>query len=197
MTPHELAKRNKSLVKQRNVMSAFVGVSMLTTLLVGAVAFKSDQSVVIIPSTVNEYTIRKGRVPDLYLIDLSRDMSNLLYNRHPNDTDYFKENILRRVEPRYHDSIRAQIAQDEIENKYKAGETNWRPDKICVLRMEGGGLVSEVVGQVDTYVNDRKVESRSQVSRFRWSLSGTRVWLSDVEQLSREESECLKMKGSN
>jgi len=176
-------------------MAVGVGLAILSTIMVSFVAVSKKASVIIMPSTVNEYAIVRGRVPDQYLIDMTRDIANLLLNRHPNDTDYFRDNILRRVEPRYHDAIRAQIAQDEIDNKYKAGERTWRPDQICVLRRDDKALVSEVVGVLDTYVNDRKVDTEFVVKRFEWTLDGMRLWLVDTEDLTRDKSECINMKG--
>lgn len=195
MNPHQLQERNKSLVKQRNLLAAGAMAGLVATSLVSLVALAQETSVVIIPSTVNETTIVRGRVPDQYLMDLTRDVSNLLFNRHPNDGEYFRTNILRLVEPRYHDVLSAKMAQDEIENRYKAGERVWRPERICVPHQSGDTIASEVLGVLDTYVNDRKVESLPIAQRFVWSVSGTRVFLQDSSRVEREETDCLTMTG--
>lgn len=169
---------------------------LAATCLVSLVAASRTTSVVVIPSTVNEATIVRGRVPDQYLMDMTRDVSNLLFNRHPNDGEYFRTNILRLVEPRFHDQLSAKMAQDEIDNRYKAGERVWRPQKNCVLPYRDKTIVSESVGTLETYVNDRKVESEPVIQRFIWSLNGTRLWLTDSERVDPKESSCATMKGA-
>lgn len=196
MNPHQLQERNKALLKQRNVLGAAAMMGLAATCLVSLVAVSRQTSVVIVPSTINETTIVRGRIPEQYLMDVTRDVSNLLFNRHPNDGEYFRTNILRLVEPRYHDVLSAKMAQDEIENRYKAGERVWRGERICVPHRTDGLIVSEVLGILDTYVNDRKVESVPIAQQFIWSLSGTRIFLQDSNRVEREETDCLTMNGS-
>ena len=196
MTPTALKQRNAALVKQRNIFAALLGASILTTSLVALMAMAKSDKVVVIPSTLDEFTIRKGRVPDAYLVNMTRDMANLLFNRHPHDTAYFRINILQRVEPRHHDAIVAQIEQDEVENKYKQGDRNWRPADICVLRSSDGTLVTEAIGRLDTYVNDQRLQTEQLAQRFFWTLQGTRLYLADTRRIDLTDSECRSMEAS-
>jgi hypothetical protein len=193
MTPDALRKQTISLTKQRNLAGAGMALALISLTMVSILALSKSDKVIIIPSTVDEYTITKGRVPDNYLINSTRDMANLLLNRHPHDTDFFKLNILRRVHPRFHDDVSARIAQDEIENKFKSGERVWRPSDICVLQSSDGRLVSEVVGQLDTYVNKARLSRVGLAQRFFWTLEGTQLYLVDTERMDPKDAECSGM----
>ena len=196
MTPNALKQRVDALTKQRNIFAAMLGISLVTSAMVAGVAVNKQDRIIVVPSTVDEFTITKGRAPDAYLVNMTRDMANLLFNRHPHDTEYFRLNILKRVEPRHHDAIVAQIAQDEIENKYKQGDRNWRPSDICVLRSSDGSLVTETIGRLDTYVNDQRLHTEILAQRFFWTLDGTQLFLSDTQRIDVNDSECRQMEAS-
>lgn len=194
MTPHALQTRNAGLLRQRNLLIGALGLLAATNLCISALAASRKPATILIPTMMSEFEIRDGRVPDDYILNLTRDAATLMLNRHPHDTDYFRENILRMVEPRHHGALETSMAADEMQNRYKSGERTFHATDLCRVRTKDGDLVTEIVGRLNTYLNDRKVASEELAQRFIWRMDGRRVWLRDTLRLATPESECLKLK---
>lgn len=191
MDHHELLKENGNLKKQRNIAFSVASVANFALAIALMLIVREQSETIIIPTTLNEYVIQKGRVSDAYLIDNTRDTSYLFVQRHPQDTLWFKDDLLRRVDPSAHSDIEARWAEDEASNRYKAGKRIWFPSDICVL--PGKGLRTEAVGVISNHTVT-KVDEYQQAIEFEWRLQGKRLWLVDIVFKPIEESQCRKMR---
>lgn len=187
-----LEEKLQFVQKQRNVAFVFMGIAMVALTAVSMLAVSKKSNTILIPTTVSEYHITAGRVPTIYLLAVTRDAASLMLNRHPHDTNYFQENMLRLVDPKIHDEMMVIMQKDEKDNRFKAGRRNWMPIEIC--RLQGDELVTEVVGDLETYVNGNRVETKKVVKRFFWTLNGTRLFLSDVMDIEHGQHECALIK---
>lgn len=191
MDVRQLEKQADTLTRQRNI--SFMGLALALVAVCGmtTVVASRKESIVLVPTTVDQYTIVKGRVPDDYLIAVTRDAASLLLNRHPHDTSYFRDNILRMTDPAIHDDMLVAIEQDELDNKFRAGRKNWMPEEVC--RLPGEDLVTEIVGTLETYVNGQRINSERIARRFHWRLEGTRLFWSDIHILEPGEEQCKQI----
>lgn len=189
---HAITEKLKKTEKQRNLAFVGMGLSVIGLVAVSVLAASKQDTTILVPTTVSPFHITAGRVPNDYLIAVTRDAASLMLNRHPHDTNYFKENMLRLVDPRIHDAMSARMDEDEAANRFKAGRRNWMPIEIC--RLPGEAFTTEVVGDLETYVNGVRVSNEKIVKRFVWSLSGTRLFLSDVIDVEFGRHECARIK---
>ena len=166
MTPHAQQKRIDGLLRQRNLLLGGLALLAATNFAVASLAALRTTETILIPTQLAETAIRDGSVSDDYLIGITRDVATLMLNRHPHDTDYFRESVLRIVEPRHHGALEASMAADERLNRYKSGERTFHPTDLCRVRTPDGQLVTEIVGRLNTYLNDRKVASEELAQRF-------------------------------
>jgi len=174
--------------RQRNLALMGCLVFALSTGMSSMVAISKTDRIITIPTTVDSYVIEKGRVSDNYMISITRDVSNLFLNRHPYDTEYFEENVLRIVHPSTHEDIKAVLREDDENNQYRAGIRNWLPRSVCVNRKLN---ISEVSGSIQTYVNGKLAVERKVKQYFKWKLDGTRLWLVSSGEILDGEETCL------
>jgi len=189
MSPTALEDKLKATIRIKNLLTVLLVMSILTTFILGAAFSTKKTEVLIMPSTVDTYAIQSGRATDNYVKRMTLDISNLLISRHPYDTEFFKTNILQLSDPRFHPTIEKQIAYDEANNKFKMGTRVFRPSQVCMVR--GERIESEVVGDVDVYVNDKRTTTNKVQRRFVWSLSGFHLRLMDTYEVTAKESVCL------
>lgn len=175
--------------RQRNLALAGCFVFACATGLSSIVAVSKQDRIITVPTTVDSYVIEKGRVSDNYMISMTRDVSNLFLNRHPYDSEYFQENVLRIVHPSTHEEIKAVMRSDDENNKYRSGIRNWLPKNICIIR---GANRSEASGNVQTYVNGALMVERPVNQYFNWKLDGTRLWLVSSGEIEAGEEQCLQ-----
>lgn len=180
--------------RMRNILLFCLVVMLLAVAALSVALMSKDKEIVLIPSVIDEMNITASRVPDAYLLSLTHDMSNLLLNRHPHDTSYFKDNVLRMVHPRYHNAIVRQIEFDEDNNKFKSGTKVFRPIVLC--RVRGDVIQSEAVGEVETYINGSRIAKERLVYRYVWEHEGFHVRVKDIRQLKYEESSCANQRGT-
>ncbi|MGB6230085.1 MAG: TraE/TraK family type IV conjugative transfer system protein [Litorimonas sp.] len=197
MTPHALQMRVARLTRQRNLLIGGLALLAATNFAVASLAALRTTETILIPTQLAETAIRDGQVSDDYLLGVTRDVATLMLNRHPHDTDYFRDSVLRIVEPRHHGALEASMAADERLNRYKSGERTFHATDLCRVRTTEGGLVTEIVGKLNTYLNDRKVASEELAQRFVWRLDGRRVWLRDTLRLEVRDSACVKIKAED
>ena len=184
-----LTKNLAATKRQRNLLIFTNVLCMLGIFATAAVAVSRQDQTIIMPSSVDRYVIQKGRVSDNMVLAMTRDISNLLLNRHPYDSEYFEENILRIAHPSRHEAIKHALSDDAENNQYRAGIRNWLPQEICLVR--GDERITEVKGVVQTYVNGQLVVSRDVVQNFKWGIEGTRLWLFDSAEISPSETQCI------
>lgn len=191
MKEHVLTEKLEQMTRQRNVSVGVLALSLVALVLVSMVAASKRDNIILVPTTMGEFHVTQGRVPDDYVLAVTRDAASLLLNRHPHDTSYFRDNLLRLVEPKFHESMQVIIEKDDQENRFKAGRRNWQPIEIC--RLPGDGFVTEVIGDLETYVNGKRVENEKIVKRFTWKLIGTRLYLSDILDVEHGQHQCAKL----
>jgi len=184
-----LTKNLNATKRQRNLLIVTNVIGIVGLLASSAVAMSRQDKVILVPSTVDQFIIEKGRVSDEYLLAHTRDISNLLLNRHPYDSTYFEENVLRIVHPTKQEQVKGVLAHDDENNKYLAGIRNWLPQEICIVR--GTERLSEVKGRVQTYVNGQMVVDREVIQNFKWTVDGTRLWLVDSAEIEVNETRCI------
>ena len=183
-----LTKNLETAKKQRNLAYAGCLVFAFATCMTALVAVSKEDRIITVPTTVDSYVIEKGRVSDNYLISMTRDVSNLFLNRHPYDSEYFEENVLRIVHPSTHEEIKNVLKGDDDNNQFRSGIRNWLPKEICIKRSAN---ISEVSGTVQTFVNGSKVAERPLRQYFKWRLDGTRLWLVSSGEIADGDATCL------
>ena len=194
MTPHALQVQNQSLKRQRNLVAVAAGLLLLTAWSTSAIAMRRNSEVILVPTLLPETAIQRNRAPDDYVLSMTRDAAQLFLNRHPHDTRYMRENVLRIVDPAYHDELKRQIAEDENDNKYKSGERVFFPERMCMV--EGTtSPTAEIRGRLNTYLNDRKIETRDVIQRFVWRVDGYRLVLVDTASIDKSDALCVDVEG--
>lgn len=189
MNVQTLTKKLQAATQQRNLLVITNVLSVLAVVFASTVAIVRKDKVILVPTTIDQYQIQSNRIGDDYILAMTRDISQLILNRHPYDTTYFEENILRIVHPSMHERIKRTLRDDDQNNQYRAGIRNWLPQEICVVR--GHDLTTEVRGQVETYVNGQKVVTRDVIQRFEWDLDGTRLWLMSSKETELADAGCI------
>lgn len=192
MEMHRLREANSRLVRQRNAALSLAGALALAVVASGVVASAKDTSVVMVPSSVDEFRLSSSHVSTTYLLAMTRDAAALYLNRHPHDTDYFKQNLVRLAHPSFHDDIIEAIDLDEANNRFKLGRRNWMPTDVC--RLSGDDYRTEILGSRETYVGGELIATETVARQFRWRLEGTRLYLVDMLEMDPAESECLTVK---
>lgn len=183
-----LTKKLNIATRQRNLSFLFNAVFGLATISAAMLALSREDRIITIPTTVDQYVIEKGKVSDNYLMAMTRDGANLFLNRHPYDSQYFEENVLRIVHPSTHEEIKKVLANDDDNNQWRSGIRNWLPESICLVR---GDMISEVRGRVETYVNGEVVSQREVIHNFKWLLDGTRLWLVSASEITKDDAKCI------
>lgn len=146
---------------------------------------KARTEVVLVPTMVGDMSITTGRPSAEYLESMTRDVASLFLNRHPNNTDYFQENILRVVDASVYSQMERELAASRQERIRTRTSTVFHPLSIYVDPDEA---YTEIHGQLRTYVGPQEVEQAEKTFAARWTVSGLTVRLLEFVEIEPSNS---------
>lgn len=162
------------VLKQRNMLvlaCASLGVIALFAL-VGAAS--KDREVVLQPVLTNPLTISSQGVSRQYLELVTRDASVLMFNRTPQNLEYWIESVLKITHPSAYGRLKGELLK--IANDQR-GSSVAQYFTIEAMKVDPAGLTSEVTGVLHTLVGRQEVSAIKRTFRFDWTYSGVELRL--------------------
>lgn len=176
--------RSQSLLKQRNMLAAFViGLILVVLMLVLALSTK-DREMVLQPVLSKPLTLSSAGVSPEYFELVTRDTAVMVLNRTPSGLDYWMEQVLKVVHPSAYGRVKTALVK--IVNEQKGSDVA-QAFAMTSMTVDPKKLVSEVTGTLTTYVGDKVIASDKRTFRFRWFYSGLSLSLIEFGELVTEK----------
>ncbi|WP_271187878.1 TraE/TraK family type IV conjugative transfer system protein [Maricaulis virginensis] len=141
--------------------------------------------VVLVPTLSSELRMISGTPSAEYMEAMTRDVAALMLNRHPNNTEYFRENILRMVHASVYAQIERELDAARQERVRTRTSTVFHPVSIYV---DPEDRYSEITGILRTYVGPEQVGEETKTFAVRWIVEGLTVRLADFSEIERANS---------
>ena len=168
------------------VLLALLVVALTIAVIALAIAVTTKRTeTVLVPTLTSEMRIVSGTPSAEYMEAMTRDVAALMLNRHPNNTDYFRDNILRLVHASVYARIERELAAQRQERVRTRTSTVFHPVSIYVAPEDG---YSEITGILRTYVGPEQVSENTQTYAASWIVEGLSVRLADFSQVDRADS---------
>jgi|TARA_R110002049_G_scaffold308941_1_gene515063 conjugal transfer pilus assembly protein TraE len=177
--------RVRSISRVTVILTLFAGALAVTCTVLGVVVLNQRSEVVLVPTLTTEMTISSGTPSGAYLEAMTRDVAGLFLNRHPHNTDYFRENILRIVHSSVYAELQRDLAVQREERVRTRTSTVFHPLSIYV---DPEDHYSEITGIVKTYVGSNQVSEETKVFAATWIVEGLSVRLADFSEIDNANS---------
>lgn len=173
-------ERSQALLRQRNLFAlASAGLGAALVVAAGLAATR-DREVVLVPTLRAPLTVSSDGASAQYLEFVTRDAALMLLNRSPEGLDYWMEQILELADPASHGKLKAELVRIVEEQR---GSDVTQAFVIRRLKVDPGGLSSEVEGTLKTFVGAQVIASDTRRFRFTWTYQGLRLALAGFVQL--------------
>lgn len=185
MKPENASNKVRSISRITVLLAGVSCALALSNVIMAGLVMRQRTEAVLIPTMTSDMSLMSGAPSGHYMEMVTRDVASLFLNRHPNNTEYFQENVLRLV----HSSVYAEMEQDlrtmREERVHTRTSTVFHPIEIFVDPSEG---YSEIIGVLQTRVGDQQVSEETRVYAARWAIEGLSVRLLDFSEIDREDS---------
>lgn len=177
-------QRGQALLRQRRLLLIALASSLLVNV-GGLLALSSkDREVILQPITTRPLSITSSGVSADYLELVTRDVALLLLNRSPAGLDYWMEQILKVAHPAAYGTLRAELVKIVTEQR---GSDLAQAFMITGMTIDPKRLVSEVEGELKTFVGGQVIASEKKRFRFGWRYTGLNLALTSFALVSKPE----------
>ena len=178
--------RLSSTTRQRNVLIAVNLVLVIGITLQSGALLNRDTHVILTPTLSSETEIKYRTPSSHYLEQVTRDVATLFLNRHPQNLDYFRKNILRMTHPSAHGDI--EVALLDTQRQYIATKTStvFYPSEIYVDPYK---LYSEIQGELHTFLGSDLISNEKATYGADWHYNAMRLQLMSFYQIEEEEAQ--------
>ena len=182
--------RLRSTARQRNVLIAVNLILVIGITLQSGVLLNKNTRVILTPTLSSDTEITYRTPSSQYLEQVTRDVSTLFLNRHPQNLDYFRKNILRMTHPSAHGDI--EVALLDTQRKYIATKTStvFYPSEIYV---DPNKLYSEIKGELHTFLGSELISNEKSAYGADWHYSAMRLQLLSFYQIDENEAQANKI----
>lgn len=161
--------RSQALLKQRNMLAA-LSLALIGVMLMLILALSTkDREMVLQPVMTRPLTLSSAGVSPAYFELVTRDTAVMVLNRTPSGLDYWMEQVLKVVNPSAYGRVKAALTKIVTEQKGSDVAQAFAMTKMVV---DPKHLLSEVTGEVTTYVGAKVIASEKRTFRFRWAYTG-------------------------
>ena len=179
MSPESASNKVRSISRITVLVASALA---LSNVIMASLVMRQRTEAVLIPTMTSDMALMSGAPSGQYMEMLTRDIASLFLNRHPNNTEYFQENVLRVV----HSSVYAEMEQQlRAKRIHTRTSTVFHPIELFVDPSEG---YSEITGVLQTRVGDQQVSEETRTYAARWHIEGLTVRLLDFSEIDREDS---------
>ena len=178
--------RLRSTARQRNVLIAVNLILVIGITLLSGVLLNKNTRVILTPTLSSDTEITYRTPTSHYLEQVTRDVSTLFLNRHPQNLDYFRKNILRMTHPSAHGDI--EVALLDTQRKYIATKTStvFYPSEIYV---DPNKLYSEIKGELHTFLGSELISNEKTTYGADWHYSAMHLQLLSFYQIDENEAQ--------
>lgn len=182
--------RLRSTARQRNVLIAVNLILVIGITLQSGALLNKNTRVILTPTLSSDTEITYRTPSSQYLEQVTRDVSTLFLNRHPQNLDYFRKNILRMTHPSAHGDI--EVALLDTQRKYIATKTStvFYPSEIYV---DPNKLYSEIKGELHTFLGSELISNEKSAYGADWHYSAMRLQLLSFYQIDENEAQANKI----
>jgi conjugal transfer pilus assembly protein TraE len=184
MTQEHLVSQIRALRRALIGASCLLGIALVAVGSMALALSSKRQEIVLVPTLPSEMNLGTGATQPEYMELLTRDTAALFLNRHPNNTEYFEETLLRLVHPSAYPEISTEIERDRAERIQTQTSTVFLPLEVYV---EPSGNYSEIIGRYQTYVGNEMISQDTKVFAMRWQARGLSVRLVDFAEIEVRE----------
>ena len=161
--------QSQRVLKQRNMLLvtslAFAGLSAV----LGITAASRDREVVLQPELRTPLTISSAGVSREYLEAVTRDAAVLTLNRTPQSLEYWMTSVLEMVHPSAYGQVKADLLKIVDDQR---GSSIAQFFTVESMKVDPGGLTSEVTGVLHTMVGRQEVSANPKTFRYGWVYNG-------------------------
>lgn len=162
------------VLKQRNILVlACVGLGIVAIFALIAASAR-DREVVLQPVLTRKVSLSSAGLSKEYLELVTRDAAVLMFNRSPQNLDYWLEEVLNITHPSAHGKIKGELLRIVSDQK---GSSVSQYFTIEAMRVDPEALTSEVTGTLHTIVGRQEVSAMKRVFKFEWSYTGIELRL--------------------
>lgn len=177
-------ERSQALLRQRNLFALGAAGLAIALAITSGLAATRNREVVLVPTIRAPLTVSSAGVSAQYLEFVTRDAALMLLNRSPEGLDYWMSQILELADPAANGSLKAELMRIVEEQR---GSDVTQAFVIKELKVDPGGLTSEVKGTLKTFVGATVIASDERRFRFSWTYQGLRLGLAGFAQLSTDD----------
>lgn len=185
MTPTAASTKLHATNRIAAILAAVTVALAITVIVLAVMLTRQKQEMVLVPTLQGEATIITGTASNEYLQALTRDAAALFLNRHPNNSNYFRQNLLRMVDGTVFGEMEAQLLAERNSRIKTKTSTVFHPSEIYV---SPEGDYSEIGGIVQTFVASQMVSEETKVFAARWRVQGLQVRLLDFSEIERSRA---------
>lgn len=180
------SSRFSALMRQRNVLAvAVLGLILLALMQVFLIMQKSEH-IILKPIAATDLSLSSDTPSPEYLEAVTRDVSTLFLNRHPNNIEYFRNSILRLAHPSTHGELEAALVATERRMNASKSATVFYPNEIYVDPQE---TYTEIRGTLETYLGPKRVKQEKVIFAADWRYESMRLWLLDFYPIEHTDAE--------
>lgn len=162
------------VLKQRNILVfACVGLGIIAIFALIAASAR-DREVVLQPVLTRKVALSSAGLSKEYLELVTRDAAVLMFNRSPQNLDYWLEEVLNITHPSVHGKIKGELLKIVSDQR---GSSVSQYFTIESMRVDPDALTSEVSGTLHTIVGRQEVSAMKRVFKFDWAYTGIELRL--------------------
>tara|TARA_R110000744_G_scaffold91550_3_gene177585 strand:- start:14552 stop:15136 length:585 start_codon:yes stop_codon:yes gene_type:complete len=185
MSPESASNKVRSISRITVLLAGVASALALSNVIMASLVMRQRTEAVLIPTMTSDMALMSGAPSGQYMEMLTRDIASLFLNRHPNNTEYFQENVLRVVHSSVYAEMEQQLRAMREERIHTRTSTVFHPIELFVDPSEG---YSEITGVLQTRVGDQQVSEETRTYAARWHIEGLTVRLLDFSEIDREDS---------
>jgi conjugal transfer pilus assembly protein TraE len=185
MTPETATTKVRSISRITVLLAGVACALALSNVIMATLVMRQRTEAVLVPTMTSDMSLMSGAPSGPYMEMLTRDVASLFLNRHPNNTDYFQENVLRIVDSSVYAEMEQELRAMREERIHTRTSTVFHPIEIFTDPTEG---YSEITGVLQTRVGDQQVAEDTRTYAARWNIEGLSVRLLDFAEIDRDDS---------
>jgi conjugal transfer pilus assembly protein TraE len=190
----DLQRQVRGLNNRVVLLGVICAVQVATILVISTMVKFGQPERILVPTLPADVYLGGSRPSEQYLEFLTRDVAQLYLNRHPNNTSYFRDGVLRVVDPARQGEFRAAMDEVEARSVQSQAATTFFPQDIFV---DPSKNYSEVGGILETYIGAQKVQSQQKRYKLFWVRRGQAVFLDSISETADADAPGAKAQFSD
>jgi type IV conjugative transfer system protein TraE len=184
MDAHRETAAAARITRQRNVLSLYLGLSLLCNLGQVAERILNGTVAMVTPSIISgEYRRQGDRVNALYISDHAQDVLLTALNITPETADYSKKQVLAMTDQQSYGSLDRDLTTRNDLIKARKMTTSFAP---AGAKASAKNLVAVVEGMYSEYVGTKRITHEQRRYLVRWKFNGTQFKLDTFKEVTKD-----------